>query len=268
MSADPTAWPVLSPNERRVLGVLVEKGQTTPDAYPLSINALVTGCNQKTNRDPLMNLDDVDVEETLTALQKAGLVIKVTGGRVERWRHALYDQWHLNKVEAAVVAELLLRGPQTEGELRTRASRMEPIDSLEALREVLKPLVERKLVVYLSPPERRGAMLTHGLHAPQELERLRGQHAAGSEADEPAGGSPSAGRGSASSSAVADALAPVQGRLAQALAEIEQLRGEVQRLAAAVTGLQEAFGISPPAAPTTQAASAPAAPTPAAPPAG
>src|SRR5579871_6270113 len=157
----PPTWPVLNSAERRILGVMVEKAKTTPDAYPLSVNALVTGCNQKSNREPIMNLSDLDVEDTLAELQKKGLAIKITGGRVIRWRHALYEAWHADKVELAVLAELLLRGPQTEGELRGRASRMEPISDLDALRNVLKPLAERKLIVYLLPPERRGTMLTH-----------------------------------------------------------------------------------------------------------
>src|SRR5436190_13637648 len=87
------AWPRLSLNERRVLGVLVEKAKTTPDAYPLSINALVTGCNQKSNREPVLNLEQYEVEQALTGAQKKGLTVKVIGGRVERWRHALYDGW-------------------------------------------------------------------------------------------------------------------------------------------------------------------------------
>src|SRR5262245_53697062 len=167
------AWPVLSLTERRVLGVLVEKAKTTPDAYPMSVNALVTGCNQKSNRDPLMELTDLEVEEVLAGLQKQGLAIKITGGRVVRWRHSLYEAWKVDKVEIAVLAELLLRGPQTEGELRGRASRMEAIDDLDALRPVLRTLAERKLVVYLTPEGRRGTVLTHGFHAPEELERLR-----------------------------------------------------------------------------------------------
>ena len=77
-----------------------------------------------------------------------------------------------DKVELAVLGELLLRGPQTEGELRARTSRMEPIDDLDALRGVLRPLVERNLVVYLTPEDRRGAVLTHGFHDPEELKRL------------------------------------------------------------------------------------------------
>jgi uncharacterized protein YceH (UPF0502 family) len=186
MSADSTlpsapasiTWPALDAVERRILGVLVEKAKTTPDGYPLSMNSLVTACNQKSNRDPLMNLSDAQVEETLQGVQRKGLVIKITGGRVERWRHGLYEAWHVDKVELAVLAELLLRGPQTEGELRGRASRMEPIDDLDALRPVLRLLSERRLVVYLTPEGTRGTVVTHGFHAPEELERLRSRHGA------------------------------------------------------------------------------------------
>src|SRR6516165_11300834 len=170
-------WPVLDVHERRVLGVLVEKAKTTPDTYPLSVNALTTGCNQKSNRDPILNLSDLEVEDTLARCQKKGLTVKITGGRVVRWKHNLYDAWTHDKVELAVLGELLLRGPQTEGELRSRASRMEPIDDLDALKAKLRPLVERNLVVYLTAEDRRGATLTHGFHDARELEMLK-RHAA------------------------------------------------------------------------------------------
>src|SRR5690349_13573665 len=114
----PPAWPILTLQERRVLGVLVEKAKTTPDGYPLSLNALVTGCNQKSNRDPVTSLSDVEVEEVLDGLGKKGLTTRITGGRVDRWKHNLYEAWRAGKVELAVLAELLLRGPQSEGELR------------------------------------------------------------------------------------------------------------------------------------------------------
>src|SRR5438874_1712888 len=166
-------WPVLDVAERRVLGVLIEKAKTTPDVYPMSLNALVTGCNQKSNRDPVLGLTDVEVEDTLTDLQKLALATRVESGRVEKWRHLLYEQWHVGKGEIAVLAELLLRGPQTEGDLRTRVSRMEPVEDLDALRAVLHPLVQRGLVVYLTPEGRRGTVLTHGFHDAQELERLK-----------------------------------------------------------------------------------------------
>jgi uncharacterized protein YceH (UPF0502 family) len=177
--------PALERVERRVLGVLIEKAKTTPDAYPLSLNALVTGCNQKSNRDPVMNLSDGEVETALSTLQKQTLVNRLQGsGRVERWRHIAYETWKVDKVELAIIAELLLRGPQTEGELRGRASRMEPIEDLDQLRLILKRLSERGLVVYLTPEGRRGTVLTHGFYPPSELERLRAHHMRAADAAE------------------------------------------------------------------------------------
>ena len=177
MSTDnPTnTWPILTMAERRVLGVMVEKAKTTPDVYPMSLNSMMTGSNQKSNRDPVMNLSEENIEDTLAGLQPKGYVTRIQGGRVERWRHNLYDQWAVNKVELAILAELLLRGPQTEGELRQRASRMEPIDDLDELRSALKPLTERRLVLFLGPEGRRGTMITHGFHAPKEVEMLKSQ---------------------------------------------------------------------------------------------
>jgi uncharacterized protein YceH (UPF0502 family) len=165
---------VLDLYERRVLGVLIEKQKTTPDAYPLSMNGLITGCNQKSNREPTLNLEDLDVEAALNSLKDKGLVIRVQGaGRVERWRHNVYDTWQVEKVEVAVLADLLLRGAQTEGELRGHVSRMEPVEDLDTLRRILEKLAARKLVVYLTPPGQRGSRLTHGFHPAKELESLR-----------------------------------------------------------------------------------------------
>ncbi len=220
-------WPVLDMRERRVLGVLVEKAKTTPDAYPLSVNALVTGSNQKSNRDPILNLTDQEVEDALARCQKKGLAIKITGGRVERWKHNLYDAWHVDKVELAVLGELLLRGPQTEGELRGRASRMEPIDDLDVLRNVLRPLVERKLVVYLTPEERRGAVLTHGFHDPHELERLRSRVAAEPIDD------PSHPLASSETAPISDE------RLSELASGLSTAREEIAALKQTVAGLQE-----------------------------
>ena len=221
------AWPVLDMNERRVLGVLVEKAKTTPDSYPLSLNALTAGCNQKSNRDPVMDLTDLDVEDTVVRLQKRGLVIKVTSSRVDRWRHNLYDAWHLDRIDLAILSELLLRGPQTEGELRTRASRMEPFDDIEALRKALKPLVERGLVVYLTPQGRRGTTLTHGFHAPDELDKFKKRFgSATDEAEAPA------------ATAVPASSGKVEQRLSEANDEIARLKQEMESLRSAVAELQ------------------------------
>jgi uncharacterized protein YceH (UPF0502 family) len=231
--ADPPAWPVLTLQERRVLSVLVEKAKTTPDVYPLSVNALVTGCNQKSNRDPVLTLTDLEVEDILASAQQKGLAIKISGsGRVVRWRHALYEAFHVDKKDLAILAELLLRGPQTEGELRSRASRMEPFDDLDALRAVLRPLAQRRLVVYLAPEGKRGTMVTHGFDAPDELERLRSRHATGSDS-EPAPG----GAGRPPASGVNETSAGLEARVGATLAEVADLRTQVTQLQAAVAGL-------------------------------
>ena len=227
-------WPVLTPHERRVLGVLAEKAQTTRDAGPLSLNSLVTGCNQKSNRDPAMNLNDAQAEEALVSAQKKGLAVRITGsGRVERWKHSLYDAWHVSKPELAILTELLLRGSQTEGELRARAGRMEPIADLDTLRGILKPLAERKLVVYLTPEGRRGTTLTHGFHAPEEIERLRGGHGAGFAEVE---SSTESHRPTRASTGPTQA---VETRLDEAHAEITELRSMVTDLQNALSNLEQ-----------------------------
>jgi uncharacterized protein YceH (UPF0502 family) len=230
-AAETTSWPVLAAQERRILGVLVEKAQTTAGGSPLSMNALVTGSNQKSNRDPLMNLSDMEVEDALASAQKKGLVTRIIGGRVEHWKHSLYDAWRVSKVELAVLGELLLRGPQTEGELRGRASRMEPIADVESLRGILKPLTERKLVVYLTPEGRRGTVLTHGFHAPEELERLRTRHtaeAAGAEAEPRPTAAPAASSPRQDESAdLRAAVTDLQTRVANLEAQLQQLKSSL-----------------------------------------
>ncbi|NQT40902.1 MAG: DUF480 domain-containing protein [Planctomycetes bacterium] len=169
-------WQALSPIQRRIMGVLVEKAKTTPDAYPLSLNAIRAGCNQKSNRSPAMQLDVDDIEETLEELREMGAVGMIEGqGRIVRYRHYLYKWLGVDKVEMAVMAELLLRGAQTIGELRGRAARMEPIADLGALRPILASLKAKELVIPLTP-EGRGHVITHGLYRPQELERLENEY--------------------------------------------------------------------------------------------
>jgi uncharacterized protein len=228
-------WPALDLRERRVLGVLVEKQKTskTADTYPMSLNALTTGCNQKSNRDPVLSLSEDEADEALARCQKKGLAFKITGGRVVRWRHNLYDAWHVDKLDLAILAELLLRGPQTEGELRTRASRMEPLDDLDALKKGLRPLVERKLVVYLTPEDRRGAVLTHGFHEPRELERLRARAASqpGPAAAPVAEAAPAA--------PPARAEPALEAGLAEARAEIAALKQTVAELRGTLSAVQE-----------------------------
>jgi uncharacterized protein YceH (UPF0502 family) len=227
------AWVPLTPRERRVLGVLAEKAKTTPEYYPMTIAAIVTGCNQKSNRDPVTNHDTDDVEETLQELRRKGAVVMVeAGGRVARWKHTLYEWLKVGKVELAVLAELLLRGPQTEGDLRARASRMEPIADLTALEALLEGLAARGLVMYLSPPgQRRGVVVTHALYPPPELEKVRqgfAQSAAVEEDDRPA--RVSGGR-------------PWEAEIATLRTEVESLRGVVETLRDELRALKNALGV-------------------------
>src|SRR3984893_6107575 len=175
----PPQWKPIAALDRRVAGVLVEKAKTTPEQYPLTLNGLVNGCNQKNNRDPQMQVVPEDVEEALERLRAAGAVLEVQGsGRVPKYRHMMYEWLGVSKVELGVMAELLLRGAQTEGELRGRAARMDPIADLAALRPILESLKAKGLIVSLSH-EGRGHVLTHALYLPEELESLRAQFGSG-----------------------------------------------------------------------------------------
>src|SRR5438477_6111875 len=157
-------WSPLAPAQRRVLGVLIEKAKTTPAAYPISVNAIVAGCNQKNNRDPIVTYDDFDVEKTLTELQELGVVKEIDWvGRVPKYKHLAYEWLGVKPVELAVLGELLLRGTQSVGDLRGRASRMEPVADLSALKPVVDGLVERGLMIELTPPG-RGQLVSHGLY--------------------------------------------------------------------------------------------------------
>lgn len=134
----------LSPDECRVLGVLVEKELTTPDQYPLSINAIVNGANQKSNRDPMMSMTENDAFDAVESLRAQTLVIRVEtpGQRVNRYRHNAKEILRIRTGALAILTELLVRGPQTLGELRGRASRMVEIETLDVAKDFLRELME------------------------------------------------------------------------------------------------------------------------------
>lgn len=136
---------LLSDAETRVLGSLVEKELTTPEYYPLSLNALVNACNQKSNRDPEMKLDEPAVRQALKTLEEkemAGLADNFVS-RVTKYEHRLQEVLNLNRHETAILCELLLRGPQTPGELRSRAERMHKFDDLGVVHSTLQRLMHR-----------------------------------------------------------------------------------------------------------------------------
>lgn len=215
-SQQPT-WRPLDRIQRRVAGVLVEKAKTTPENYPLSLNAIRTACNQKSNRSPQMDLDTDDVEATLDELREMGAAVEIQGGsRVAKYKHCLYEWLGVDKVEMAVMAELLLRGAQTIGELRGRAARMEPIADLTALRPLLDSLMQKKLVISLTPAG-RGQIVTHNLYQPQELAKVK-ESVGAVDAARPA------------RPAVAAAVPPAADELNELRRIVEALQQEVEQL--------------------------------------
>jgi len=147
----------LTDYEARVLGSLIEKELTTPEYYPLSLNSLTNACNQKSNRDPVMALMEEDVVRALDSLRfKQLVVLSADGGRVPKYRHLLAEKLRLMPAEQAVLCELLVRGPQTVGELRTRGERMHPFGDLAAVEEVLQELMVRENPLVTLMPRQPG----------------------------------------------------------------------------------------------------------------
>jgi uncharacterized protein YceH (UPF0502 family) len=168
----------LNPDESRVLGVLIEKATTTPEQYPLSLNAVTNGANQKNNRDPVRSMSEDECFEALESLRTKSVVIRVdqAGSRVPKYRHNLLDVLHTRTGEQAILAELLLRGPQTIGELRGRASRMSPMESLEVAQGLVQALISREEPLVKeyppSPGSRAGRyvqLLCPDLHAMESI---------------------------------------------------------------------------------------------------
>lgn len=139
----------LTDKEARVIGCMLEKEVTTPDQYPLSLNGLMIACNQKTSREPVMELNETDIQETLDSLQKKHLVRTAagTGGRVVKYVHRFcnteFGNFKLSSAELAVICLLLLRGPQTAGELRTRSNRLHEFSDISEVEQVLADLASR-----------------------------------------------------------------------------------------------------------------------------
>jgi uncharacterized protein len=210
----------LSAVQARVLGALVEKEITTPEYYPLSLNALVNACNQKSNRDPLMQLEESDVRKALLDLESQALVRSIAESRATKFAHRLQDAFNFYRPEIAILCELLLRGPQTPGELRTRASRMHPFEDLESVHSALGRLSKREPPLVAVLPRQPGTkearyahLLADGLPLPaaEPGEPLR-----------PAGPEP---------------------RLPLAAGQAEALRAEIESLRAELRRLEEQFAV-------------------------
>ena len=166
---------ILSEIEARVLGSLVEKELTTPEYYPLSLNALVNACNQKSNRDPVMKLDENAVSQALRSLDKEGLAGRADAmdNRVTKFEHRLQEAFNFDRREAAILCELFLRGPQTPGELRGRAERMHRFDDLGQVQSTLQRLAQREPPMVKMLPRQPGtkeARYSHLLSGDVEIQ--------------------------------------------------------------------------------------------------
>ncbi len=165
----------LDPVEIRVLGSLLEKETTTPDQYPLTVPALVAACNQKTNRDPVLELAPREVEDALARLKSDVFVWPATGARAVRWRVSLDRRWTLTPATRAVMALLLLRGPQTAGELRSRSDRLHDFPTVLAVEAALESLAGGNEPLVVRLPRRPGQKEERWMHrvgGPVDLETL------------------------------------------------------------------------------------------------
>jgi uncharacterized protein YceH (UPF0502 family) len=207
--------------EARILGVLMEKQATVPDTYPLSLNALTAGCNQKTARDPVMSVSDAEALQALDALRGDSLVIESSGSRVSRYEHNLPRGWALPGASVALLAVLMLRGAQTAAELRANCERLHRFADISAVEGFLDELQNK------SPPWVRKLPRAPGAREARWAHLLCGEPAV---IEMPAG-APAPAPDSALVAAVGE-LAAIKAEQARLLAQIEELRATVARLGA------------------------------------
>jgi uncharacterized protein len=162
----PITLPVLNAEEIRVLGCLMEKSKTTPDYYPMTINSLTTACNQKTSRKPVVQYDDDTVAQTLNTLKRRGLISTATGGSIRsvKYKHNFAIVFPVLPSEVAIICLLMLRGPQTPGELNTNSGRLHEFESIEEVQEVLERLSSEEMPFLLQLPRRPGQKEARYVH--------------------------------------------------------------------------------------------------------
>ena len=154
----PITLPVLDATELRVLGSLMEKSKTTPDYYPMTVNSLTIACNQKTSRKPVVNYDDETVMQALNTLKRRGLISTATGGSIRsvKYKHNFAIVYPVLPAEVAIICLLMLRGPQTPGELNTNSGRMYEFESIEEVQEKLERLSSAEMPFLVQLPRRPG----------------------------------------------------------------------------------------------------------------
>ena len=230
MPFDPATRP-LTPNEARVLATLMEKARTVPDSYPMSLNGLVTGCNQKTSRDPVMNLSDAEAQEALDSLKLLTLAFESSGNRTTRWEHNFQRGVGVPEQSAVLLGLLMLRGPQTAGELRINAERWYRFADISSVEAFLDELQERSA-------EKGGPLVVQLPRAPGAREQ-RWAHLMCGPVDTTASHAPAGSAGASPSPAL-------QARVDALEAEVASLRNTVQRLCAEVGISPEFSQMSPP----------------------
>ena len=154
----------LDPVEVRILGSLMEKQLSTPEYYPLTVNALLAACNQKSNREPVMELSESEIQRALNRLQDEKLVWKVMGGRAVRYDHNLDALWHVDRASKALLTLLFLRGPQTAGEMRGRSDRLQSFDSVAEVESKLREMAAHPEPLVRQMPRRPGQKEERWMH--------------------------------------------------------------------------------------------------------
>lgn len=217
----PTSLPVLSLLETRVLGVLAEKQRTVPDSYPLTLNSLVSGCNQKSSRDPVIEASEAEVQAALDGLRRLSLIVETSGGRASRYAHNIERVLHIPTQSTALLAMLMLRGPQTTGELRINCERLHKFADISSVESFLVELAERAaggLVVEL--PRQPGARENRWMHllsgAPVMEERV----------------SANATSSAPSADVTVGEIAALKANVARLEAEVSELRMRMDKLCA------------------------------------
>ncbi len=218
----------LTPIEARVLGALVEKDITTPDYYPLSLNALVNACNQKNNREPVMTLDEDTVRDALSGLQSGRLAGPASGAdsRVTKYEHRLQEVYNFTRGEIAVICVLLLRGPQTPGELRGRTERMHRFEDLDQVQAALQRLMQREPALAAVLPRQPGTKEARYAHLMSgDIDYTAPEHAL---ATSPATGGPPSD-------------SDLRDRIAHLEQEVSELRSRVEDLTRELTDFRRQF---------------------------
>ena len=218
----------LDPIQLRVLGSLIEKEITTPENYPLSLNALVNACNQRSSRDPVLDLTEEEVRQAVHSLEGLALVTPVHDARVPKYEHRARTVLNLRRDETAVLCLLMLRGPQTPGELRSRADRLYSFDDLSAVQSTLERLAARTTSDGTGT-ESTGPLTTILPRQPGSRE-ARYAHLLGDLPAAPSAGPTSEARATSLTSTTAQSLSQIEAQVASLIQTVEKLQARVDRL--------------------------------------